>query len=195
MPLWNALFEAGKKYNQDAVFISKVVAPGTANARPGGEIYFRDRQGVDFAQQVTQILKKYKIGDDNIDGFTYITDARQGDRVDVQAGGTDETAGLVGVRFQYIPEFAGTAKDPNLSNIMEEAQRVYAEAMEEILAIDGVTYADVVFYDTKVYANPDIDYVVGATSYEDFGTVAGRDGSQVRQGQQNGQTIRPPDSG
>lgn len=78
---------------------------------------------------------------------------------------------------------------------MEEAQRVYAEAMEEILAIDGVTYADVVFYDTKVYANPDIDYVVGATSYEDFGTVAGRDGSQVRQGQQNGQTIRPPDSG
>jgi hypothetical protein len=190
-----SLIEAGKKYNQDAVFISKVVAPGTANARPGGEIYFRDRQGVDFAQQVTQILKKYKIGDDNIDGFTYITDARQGDRVDVQAGGTDETAGLVGVRFQYIPEFAGTAKDPNLSNIMEEAQRVYAEAMEEILAIDGVTYADVVFYDTKVYANPDIDYVVGATSYEDFGTVAGRDGSQVRQGQQNGQTIRPPDSG
>jgi len=190
-----SLIEAGKKYNQDAVFISKVVAPGTANARPGGEIYFRDRQGVDFAQQVTQILKKYKIGDDNIDGFTYITDARQGDRVDVQAGGTDETAGLVGVRFQYIPEFAGTAKDPNLSNIMEEAQKVYADAMEEILAIDGVTYADVVFYDTKVYANPDIDYVVGATSYEDFGTVARRDASQARQGQQNGQTIRPPDSG
>lgn len=56
-----SLIEAGKKYNQDAVFISKVVAPGTANARPGGEIYFRDRQGVDFAQQVTQILKNIKL--------------------------------------------------------------------------------------------------------------------------------------
>jgi len=190
-----ALIDAGKKYNQDAVFISKVVAPGTANARPGGEIYFRDRQGVDFAQQVTEILKKYKIGDENIDGFTYITDARQADRVDVQAAGTDETAGLVGVRFQYIPEFAGTAGDPNLSGIMSDAQQVYADAMEEILSLDGVTYADVVFYDTKVYANPDVDYVVGATSYEDFGTVAGRNGSQIRQGQPDGGTVEPADSG
>ena len=190
-----ALIDAGKKYDQDAVFISKVVAPGTTNARPGGEVYFRDRQGVDFAQQVTEILKKYKIGDENIDGFTYITDARQADRVDVQAAGTDETAGLVGVRFQYIPEFAGTAGDSNLSGIMSDAQQVYADAMEEILSLDGVTYADVVFYDTKVYANPDVDYIVGATSYENFGTVAGRDVSQARQGQPDGGTVEPADSG
>ena len=190
-----SLIEAGKKYEQDAVFVSKVVPPGTANARPGGEVYFKNRQGVDFAQQVTQILKKYKIGGDSIDGFTYITDARQSDRVDVQAGGDEQTAGLVGVRFQYIPEFAGTTNDPNLAAIMEEAQKVYAQAMEEILSIDGITYADVVFYDTKVYANTNVDYVVGATSYEDFGTVAGRDGGAVRQGQPNGGSVEPADSG
>ena len=190
-----ALVEAGKKYNQDAVFVSKVVPPGTANARPGGEVYFRDRQGVDFAQQVTQILKKYKLGDDSIDGFTYITDARQSDRVNVQAGGDEQTAGLVGVRFQYIPEFAGTAKDPNLQKIMDDAADTFSDAMEEIMGIDGITYADVVFYDTKVYANPDVDYVVGATSYEDFGTVAGPDVSQARQGQPDGSAVKSADSG
>ena len=78
-------------------------------------------------------MKKYKIGGESIDGFTYITDARQSDRVDVQAGGDEQTAGLVGVRFQYIPEFAGTTNDPKLAAVMEEAQKVYAQAMEEIL--------------------------------------------------------------
>ena len=78
---------------------------------------------------------------------------------------------------------------------MSDAQQVYADAMEEILSLDGVTYADVVFYDTKVYANPDVDYIVGATSYENFGTVAGRDVSQARQGQPDGGTVEPADSG
>ena len=53
-----ALVEAGRKYDQDAVFISKVVPPGTANARPGVEVYFRDRQGADYAQQITAILRE-----------------------------------------------------------------------------------------------------------------------------------------
>ena len=190
-----ALVEAGKKYDQDAVFVSKVVPDDTPNARPGGEVYFRDRQGVDFVQKITAILKKY-----DIDGFTYVTDARQTDRVDVQAdlfpeNGGQETAGLVGVRFQYIPEFAGTAKDPNLQKIMDDAADTFADAMEEITGIDGITYADLVYYDTKVYSNPEVDYVVGATSYEEFGTTAGSDVSQVRQGQPDGGAVKSADSG
>ena len=190
-----ALVEAGKKYDQDAVFVSKVVPDDTPNARPGGEVYFRDRQGVDFVQKITAILKKY-----DIDGFTYVTDARQTDRVDVQAdlfpeNGGQETAGLVGVRFQYIPEFAGTAKDPNLQKIMDDAADTFADAMEEITGIDGITYADLVYYDTKVYSNPDVDYVVGATSYEEFGTTAGSNVSQARQGQPDGGAVKSADRG
>jgi len=190
MPMTKALVEAGKKYNQDAVFVSKVVPDDAPNARPGGEVYFRDRQGVDFVQKITAILKKY-----DIDGFTYVTDARQSDRASVQAGTDDQTAGLTGIRFQYIPEFAGTAKDPNLQTIMDEAALTFSEAMREIMGIDGITYSDLVYYDTKVYANPDVDYVVGATSYEEVGTSAGSNVSQVRQGRQDGSAVKSADSG
>ena len=188
--LTKALVAAGKKYNQDAVFVSKVVPDETPNARPGGEVYFRDRQGVDFVQKITAILKKY-----DIDGFTYVTDARQADRASVQAGSDAQTAGLTGIRFQYIPEFAGTAKDPNLQTIMDEAADTFSEAMEEIMGIDGITFADLVYYDTKVYSNPDVDYIVGATSYEAVGTTAGSNVSQVRQGQPNGSAVKSADSG
>ena len=75
-----SLVEAGRKYDQDAVFISKVVPDNTTNARPGVEVYFKERQGVDYAQQITAILRAK-----GIDGFTFVTDARQADRVDVQA--------------------------------------------------------------------------------------------------------------
>jgi len=172
------------------VFVSKVVPDETPNARPGGEVYFRDRQGVDFVQKITAILKKY-----DIDGFTYVTDARQADRASVQAGSDAQTAGLTGIRFQYIPEFAGTAKDPNLQTIMDEAADTFSEAMEEIMGIDGITFADLVYYDTKVYSNPDVDYIVGATSYEAVGTTAGSNVSQVRQGQPNGSAVKSADSG
>ena len=185
----NALVSAGKKYNQDAVFISKVVSADTPNARPGGEVYFRDRQGVDYTQQITAILKKY-----DIDGFTYITDARQSDKASVQASLDDKTAGLTGVRFQYIPEFVGTANDPNLESIMDEQLKVFARAMEEITGVDGVTYADVAFYETKVYSNPDVDYVVGATSYDQIGEIEGRNASGVRPAVSDGSKLESPDS-
>ena len=71
-----SLVEAGRKYDQDAVFLSKVVPDGTPNTRPGVEVYFKERQGVDYAQQITAILRAK-----GIDGFTFVTDARQADRV------------------------------------------------------------------------------------------------------------------
>ncbi|MGB0809639.1 MAG: hypothetical protein ACPGRU_00135 [Candidatus Puniceispirillaceae bacterium] len=176
-----ALVEAGRKYDQDAVFISKVVPSGTANARPGVEIYFRDRQGADYAQQITALLRER-----GIDGFTFVTDARQMDRVDVQAAGDEDIAGLVGIRFQYIPEFDDGFDATRQQDIFDEKAEVFADVMEDIGKIDGVTYADVVYYDTTVFKNTDrsgTEWINGGTSYEEHlrgvaGEAAGEVGGQ-----------------
>jgi len=173
-----ALVEAGRKYDQDAVFISKVVPSGTANARPGVEIYFRDRQGADYAQQITALLRER-----GIDGFTFVTDARQMDRVDVQAAGDEDIAGLVGIRFQYIPEFDDGFDATRQQDIFDEKAEVFADVMEDIGKIDGVTYADVVYYDTTVFKNTDrsgTEWINGGTSYEEhLRGVAGEAASEV----------------
>ena len=66
-----SLVEAGRKYDQDAVFLSKVVPDGTPNTRPGVEVYFKERQGVDYAQQITAILRAK-----GIDGILFMLQMR-----------------------------------------------------------------------------------------------------------------------
>jgi len=184
--LTSDLVKAGKKYNQDSVFISKVVNADTPNARPGGEVYFKTAKSKEHLIAITEILKKYKI-----DGFTFVTDARQSDRATIQAGGNQETATLTGIRFQYIPEFDGTASSADLANIMAKKVKIYLKAMEEMLKIDGVTFADVVFYDTKVFvnrSNPDTSWIDGGTSYDEIGTIKGRNDQGVGSGSTNSPT-------
>ena len=179
----NALVTAGRKYDQDAVFFSKLVPDGTPNARPGVEVYFRDRQGVDYAQRITEILRAK-----GIDGFTTITDARQMDRVDVQAAGSEDIAGLVGVRFQYIPEFDDAFDAARAEDIFREKAEAFQDIMDEIGDIDGITYADVVFYDTKVFKNSDregAEWINGGTTYEkQLGSVVGKRSSEGQDGDQ-----------
>ncbi len=182
-PLISDLVKAGKKYNQDSVFISKVVDADTANARPGGEVYFKTAKSQEELIAISEILKKY-----DIDGFTFVTDARQSDRAVVQSGGTDQTAKLTGIRFQYIPEFDGTASSADLATIMAEKVKVYLRAMNEMRSIDGVTYADVVYYDTKVYvnkSNPDTGWIDGGIGYDEIRTIEGRNVSGAGSGSSN----------
>lgn len=183
-PLISDLVKAGKKYNQDSVFISKVVDADTANARPGGEVYFKTAKSQEELIAISEILKKY-----DIDGFTFVTDARQSDRAVVQSGGTDQTAKLTGIRFQYIPEFDGTASSADLATIMANKAKQYYKAMNEMLSIEGVTYADVVYYDTKVYvnkSNPDTSWIDGGISYDEVRTIEGRNDPGVGSGSPNG---------
>jgi hypothetical protein len=168
-----SLVEAGRKYDQDAVFLSKVVPDGTPNTRPGVEVYFKERQGVDYAQQITAILRAK-----GIDGFTFVTDARQADRVDVQAGTDDATAGLVGIRFQYIPEFDDAFDPAKAEEIFDQKRKELRKVLRDVSKIEGLTYADVVNYETNVYKNTDrlgSEWITGGTSYGDFlGTTASR---------------------
>ena len=89
------------------------------------------------------------------------------DRVDVQAAGGDDVAGLVGIRFQYIPEFDDAYKPSKASQILSDKADLIEDVMAEIGELDGVTYADLVFFDTKVYKNtdrPGTEYINGGTS-------------------------------
>jgi hypothetical protein len=169
-----ALVEAGRKYDQDAVFVSKIVPAGTPGSRPGVEIYFRDRQGADYAQQITSILRER-----GIDGFTFVTDARQMDRVDVQATGTEDIGGLVGIRFQYIPEFDDAFDPARADKIFAEKSKEFRKVMNDMENIDGITYADVVHFDTTVFKNTDrsgTEWINGGTSYDEYlgGSATGR---------------------
>lgn len=181
-PLTRRLVEMGKQYDQDAVFISKVVRDGASpSARPGVEIYFKKRQDADFVRQITDKLSEY-----GVDGFTFVTDLRQSDRVNVQAmaGGAD-TAGLTGVRFQYIPEFDGAFNEANRAAMMQEKEDLFRDIVSDILKDGSVSDARMVYYDTKVYSRGDYDeYLAGA---------ARAGGSEARAGQPGGSTVAQSD--
>ena len=183
--LVTALVKAGKDNNQDAVFISKVVGEETPNARPGIELYLNQRQDIDQIKKITDfIAKNYP----DIDGFTAITDARHGDRVDLQVDSNTETAGLVGLRLQYIPEFAGGIFDEKTK--LNLATR-YAEMLFDLEKQFGdINYTKVTHYDTKVFVNEanDTEWINGGTSYAEFlgnsSSKASGEGSKA--GQQDG---------
>jgi len=152
------LIEQGKAYDQDAVFMSKVVKDGTApNARPGVEIYFKEKITPDQMAKVTERLRQY-----GVDGFTYVTDMRFSDKVNVQVkAGAAETAGLNGIRFQYIPEFDDSYNAANKTQIMAEKQRLFNKIVSDTIQDGNVSDARVVYYDTKVHFRSDYDAYLG----------------------------------
>lgn len=166
--------QMGKQYDQDAVFVSRVLrSPDAPNARPGVEIYFAKKQSADAIRELTDVLTEK-----GIDGFTFVTDARQADRVNVQArsGGAD-TAGLVGVRFQYIPEFDDAFDAAKRDQIMMEKAEIFRDVVEEIASRGGVSSAQVVWYDTKVTFRDQYDGILNA------GRTPPQLGGEVREGQ------------
>ncbi len=159
----DGVVKSAQKYNQDAVFVSKVVDDGTEGARPGAEIYFKNRQGVDFAQIITNTLRAR-----GIDGFTFITDARYKDRPDIMKLSNESTAGLTGVRFQYIPEFDEAFDASRAKEIFKEKEKQFRNVLREISKIDGISFADVVNYQTVVYKNPNATWINGGVTYDEY---------------------------
>ena len=168
------MVEQGKAYDQDAVFISKVVKDSAApNARPGVEIYFKEKITPEKMAAVTAKLREY-----GVDGFTYVTDMRFSDRINVQArAGGAETAGLNGLRFQYIPEFDDGFNQANRSAIMAEKQRLFDKVVEDMIGEGNVSDARTVFYDTKVYFRSDYDAYLGRTTQGASATPGSRSSS------------------
>jgi len=114
------MIEVGKEFDQDAVFISKVVPQRTSTSRPGVEIYFSTRKDPDFARDLSDQLTAY-----NVDGFTFITDSRVSDQPARQALQNEEAvAGITGLRFQYIPEFDVGANEWKAMSAQEQAAKI-----------------------------------------------------------------------
>jgi hypothetical protein len=155
------MVEQGKTYDQDAVFISKVVPDGASpNARPGVEIYFKQKMTPDQMAAVTAKLRQY-----GVDGFTYVTDMRFNDRINVQArAGGAETAGLNGLRFQYIPEFDDAYSAADQAKIMQQKEDLFQDVVGDIIKEGNVSDARLVFYDTKVYFRGDYDEYLTRTA-------------------------------
>jgi len=173
-PLERRLIEQGKQYDQDAVFMSKVLKDGSApNARPGVEIYFKEKVTPKQMERVTEKLREY-----GVDGFTYVTDMRFGDKVNVQArSGAPDTAGLNGVRFQYIPEFDDGVTSINRAEKIAEKQRLFDRVVEDMIGEGNVSDARTVFYDTKVYFRSDYDAYLGRTTQGASATPGSRSSS------------------
>lgn len=135
------MMEVAKETDQDAAFMSKVLAERSATSRPGGEIYFKKRKDAEFAD-----LFSDKLTELGVDGFTYITDSRVMDQPGRQAQqNEDAIAGLTGIRFQYIPEFEMGA---DAWNALSDAQRTAKiDEMEDL-------YQDVIVAIQE--QNPDI---------------------------------------
>jgi hypothetical protein len=160
-PLERRLVEQGKAYDQDAVFMSKVLKDGTSpNARPGVEIYFKQKITPQQMEKVTEKLRQY-----GVDGFTYVTDMRFNDRINVQArsGGAD-TAGLNGIRFQYIPEFDESFNAANRASIMQQKEDLFRDVVDDIIKEGNVSDARMVYYDTKVFFRSDYDEYLARTA-------------------------------
>ena len=173
--LVNQLVKTGIEKDQDSVFLSKVIQNPTpeqqATANPGMELYFTKRKKAAFAQVLSDRLRER-----GIDGFTFVTDARRADDINVQAGGNEATSGITGLRIQYIPEFLNP-KDP-ATMTREAAEDIYYDLVEEFSQEGFISSANVVHYDTKVFRrDTDTDWMSGGITYGEHTSSAGNPGS------------------
>jgi len=147
------MMEVAEETDQDAAFMSKVLAERSATSRPGGEIYFKKRKDAEFAD-----LFSDKLTELGVDGFTYITDSRVMDQPGRQAQqNEDAIAGLTGIRFQYIPEFEMGAdawnalSDAQRTAKIDEMEELYINVLLEIQAENtDISSATLMHYETTV---------------------------------------------
>ena len=158
-PLRTRLLEQGKAYDQDAVFMSRVVPDDTPNARPGVEIYFRETITPEQMAKVTERLREK-----GVDGFTYVTDMRFNDRINRQTrSGDPETAGLTGLRFQYVPEFDDAFDPQNATESYNKAEDLFRSVINDTVGDGNVSDARITYYDTEVYFRDDYDEQLSRT--------------------------------
>jgi hypothetical protein len=173
LPLERRLVEQGKYYDQDAVFMSKAVPIDAPNARPGVEIYFKQKLSPADMALVTQKLRSY-----GVDGFTYISDMRMENRPNLRvttqamqnktfrpfAEDLRPEPGSSGITFQYIPEFDDEFDAANAAAIMQQRREIYMQIIEDMANSGNVSDARLTHFDTKVFFRGDYDdYLARAT--------------------------------
>jgi len=156
--LVDVLKTQAKEKDQDSFFVSKVIKSSNESSnvptRPGMEIYFDSTSDMKLINEIIEDINKF-----DVDGFTFITDMRQADKIEVQTRpGSPETANINGLRLQYMPEYDPNFNPANYDQIMEDKTVFFGKILEQILSNKKIiNQADVVQYETTVY-NKGSDY-------------------------------------
>ena len=160
-PLTRRLVEMGKKRDQDSVYRSKVVPNPKEGQKvnPGLEIYFIKKMSEEFTTKLADDLRAA-----GVDGFTFITDARQADRIAEQAANAPEgaTAGLTGIRMQYIPEFS----DAPTAAEVQKMEDLFEDLAEKYSKEGNIAAANFVYYETEVFTNT--KWGPGVRTYDEY---------------------------
>ena len=156
--LVDVLKAQAKEKDQDSFFVSKVIKSSSNESsniptRPGMEIYFDSTSDMKFIDEIVEEINKF-----DVDGFTFISDMRQADKVEVQTRpGSPETGNINGLRLQYMPEYDPNFNPANSAEIIEDKTVLFGKILEQILSGKKINQADVVQYETTVY-NKGSDY-------------------------------------
>ena len=156
--LVDVLKAQAKEKDQDSFFVSKVIKSSsnkTSNipTRPGMELYFDSTSDMKFIDEIVEEINKF-----DVDGFTFISDMRQADKVEVQTRpGSPDTGNINGLRLQYMPEYDPNFNPANSIEIMEDKTVLFLEVLDTIMKSKKIDQGIVVNYETTVY-NKGTDY-------------------------------------
>lgn len=162
--VWQTMVSAARDASQMSTFLSRVLRADEAidytRHRPGIELYLTQPMEGERLETLVQRL--------NAIGMQGMTIAVNPARTPEALRG--EMPSAVGIRVQYIPEFADATERARLSAMSDAdiAQHMLAKTEEwRILAnkiraeVEGVAYADVVFHDTQVAFASDYERILG----------------------------------
>ena len=172
-----------KENEQYDIFVSRVIGPkeDNANARPGVEIYFKDKRSLEAAMPVLQEFTSR-----GVDGFTMAVDPR---------AKSDSVSGeqFIGVRLQYVPEISmrwdeqarkDLLAEGGIERAIQEKENLLASIAERVRKMDGVAYAAMQNYDTVVVGKENYDEYIDRIADKADRTPGGGAwfGQPVRQG-------------
>ena len=72
--------------------------------------------------------------------------------------------GLIGLRFQYVPEFDAAYSAAKHKEITAEKQAVFRKVWTDLLENEDVAVSNLVYYDTKVFMKGDYDAYLEGTA-------------------------------
>lgn len=131
--------DIGRRYEQDDVFVSQIVDANHPNARPGFEIGFRHAQPEEvLAELVPELTGVFE----GVGGVGY-TIAK------------DDQGGILSVRAQFVPEFAGALTVEDAVKASTAWHKKARELLDKKNQDDKVSYATESFFNTQVFQGAD----------------------------------------
>lgn len=191
-PLWRKIVEKAKEYLQDATFLARVLRDSEdvdpLVHRPGIEVYFDSPAARDKLEEMLERLKANGVKD-----LTVVVDGRRSGQAT-----RGEMGPAVGVRIIHTPEFDQRYGDDSWLDLTDDqiAQKTnekrseMARIAEEVSNIEGVSFAQQVWYETRVAFRSDYDEVLGNGEDIPTGRAEGEPAGMPGQGGWRGESIR-----